>query len=142
MRYTCCSNFRQGGLFQASLVGSTWASRLSFGAFLFAILLTFYFPYSRVHVSLSSGFPRGLCFLDHLSAGCIGWHLLTISTICESYYCGYHVPTLCFLATVDVCYPPDASGWMRLTNGHQPPCVFTFWFKPLNLFWLVSRYDG
>ncbi len=84
MRNTCCSSFRQGSLFQASLVGSTGIVRLSCGAFLSAIVLTLYLPYNRVHVSLSSSFPRGICFLDNLSTACIGWHLLTVSTTGES----------------------------------------------------------
>src|SRR5258708_37791410 len=83
MRYTCCSNLRQGSLRQASLVGSTgfW---LSCRAFLFAIRLTQYPPYSRTHVSISVSFPHGVGFLGHRSTGGIGWHRLTVSTADES----------------------------------------------------------
>src|SRR5438128_3932449 len=82
MRYTCCSNLRQGSLRQASLVGSTnfW---LSCRAFLFAIRLTQYLPYSRTHVSISVSFPHGVGFLGHRSTEGIGWHRLIVSTTDE-----------------------------------------------------------
>src|ERR1700680_1958240 len=76
MRKQCYSNFFQGVLFQVSLV---WSCDCD-GAFLSFIVLAFYLPYSRVHVSLSPGFPRGLCFLGHRPTGGIGWHLLAHST--------------------------------------------------------------
>src|ERR671939_51870 len=83
MRYTCCSNLRQGSVRQASLVGSTdcW---LSCRAFLFAIRLTQYLPYSRTHVCISVSFPHGVGFLGHRSTRSIGWHRLTVSTTDES----------------------------------------------------------
>src|SRR5947209_14321713 len=77
MRKQCFSSLRQGILFQASLEGSACMVGFS-GAFLFAIRLTLFLPYNRVHVSLSSGFPRGFCFLNNLSTGDIGWHLLDL----------------------------------------------------------------
>src|SRR5260370_16845793 len=83
MRKQCFSNLRQGSLFQASLDGSICCG-WSFGAFLFAMLLILSLPYNRVHVSLASDFLRGLCFLDNLSTGSIGWCLLTVSTTRES----------------------------------------------------------
>src|SRR5205807_5878080 len=77
MRKQCFSSLRQGILFQASLEGSTCAAASS-GAFLFAIRLTLFLPYNRVHVSISPGFPGSLGFLNNLSTGDIGWHLLDL----------------------------------------------------------------
>src|SRR5271157_503324 len=103
MRYTCCSNLRQGSLFQASLSGS--GVGLTLGAFLSFILLTRYLPYSSVYVCLSSGFPRGFRFLNNLSRGRIGWYLLVVSTINKNVTLVSPFQWL-FCASLDGCYSP------------------------------------
>ena len=51
------------------------------------MLLTLHLPYSRVYVSLSDGFPVGLCFLDHRSLRCIGLDSLLASSTCLQESC-------------------------------------------------------
>src|SRR5438045_955530 len=77
MRYTCCSNFRQGNACQASLSGS--GGTFSLGAFLFAILLG---PLSSIQQCLRQhirGITLGIGFLDNPSLS-----LCKVST-CSSY---------------------------------------------------------
>src|SRR5438876_9224175 len=102
MRKQCRSSFFQGTLFQVSLVGVVRVEPLC-GAFLSFIILTFYLPYSRVHVSLSPGFPRGICFLDHRPARDISWRLLAQSTFVARVTLQFPRSDLLFCVTVDAC---------------------------------------
>src|SRR5436305_14684069 len=81
MRYTCCSNFRQGNAFQASLSGSGIA--FSLGAFLVAILLG---PLSSIQKCLRQhirGITLGVGFLDNPSL-----------SLCEGSPCSSYRPPM------------------------------------------------
>src|SRR5712691_5809520 len=123
MRKQCCSSFFQGTLFQASLVLPFGSD----GAFLSFILLIFYLPYSRVHVSISSGFPRGISLLDHRPARDVGWHLLVQSTSVTRVLLRFPRSNLLFCVTVDACLstehlPEWAEKGQRSFPTVQPFC--------------------
>lgn len=136
MRYTCCSNLRQGSMRQASLEGSA-VSGFSFSAFLSAIVLVHYLPYSSAYVCISPGFPRSIGFLGNRPTVCIGWYLLIASTSngSNTVVPPFHLFVLRFFQIG--CYPPDTllngRKWMPdhfpcvAVNRNQPPgCHYLF----------------
>jgi len=146
MRKQCCSSFFQGTRFQASLALPCGSG----GAFLAFIWLTFYLPYSRVHVSISSGFPRGIGFLDHRLAGDIGWHLLAPSTCFARVFLRFPRSTLLFCATVDACLSTEhLPEWAEKGERSFPTvqhccwrCQYHFWSSLLSYVGLVPDYGG
>ena len=106
---------------------------------------TFYLPYSRVHVSVSSGFPKGLGFLDHRPAGDIGWYLLTQSTVVVRVFLRFPRSDLLFCVTLDVCLSTEHSNGLRKANdpfpqsSHYVGGACTILVKPIILRWLVPR---
>jgi hypothetical protein len=108
MRYTWCASFRQGFMFQVSLARSS-------GAFLSAIVLTQYLPYSRAYVSLSTSLQSGLRFLGHRSnrrylVGTYSFHRPSTRTDLWLFR-----SDLLFSETLrDLCYPPNT-----LADGYE-----------------------
>src|SRR5258708_31391933 len=94
--YTCCSNLRQGSLRQLSLSPDQaracfWVpSSLTSDSCLFL-------PGHRPHVSISSGFPKGVGFLGNPTRHShTGGSLLIRSTTDESCMSSSSVPTIPF----------------------------------------------
>lgn len=125
MRYTCCASLRQGFLFQVSLAVSS-------GAFLSAIVLTQYLPYSRAYVCISTPLQSGLGFLGHRSIRryLVGTYSLHRPSARTHLWLLRSDPL--FSETLRVlCYPPDT-----IADGHElKGCLTHFgacsWTTPL-----------
>jgi len=140
----------QGSWFQVSLAGSVGFGGFPWGgAFLFAIVLTQYLPENRVHVSLSVGFPGSIRFLNNRPVGCIGWHLLIVSTTDESSptVTPFHLSVFCprrWMLSTACLWDGRKKYFFPFSTTVRKPVVptRTILVKPLILLWLLNHDDG